>query len=353
MNSNILLRGGGAMLALLLLGACTAPPSTGAASPAAERTTLVWPKPPEHPRIRYAGTIRGHADTGATNDFATSLFNLVIGRREFQIEQPHGVTEDRQGRLYVVDSRLRGVHIFDLKKGTHRIFPDQPVEGFLTPLDVAVSDDGRIFVSDSEAGIVHVFSDLGKRYEGHFGTDQMERPTGLALTARSRDLIVCDTLGSRLAIYDPRTLKLKRIVGGKGDGRRGFNYPTAVTVGRGGRIYVTDSLNFRVQILSSDYRFVGRFGTAGDAPGHFARPKGIATDRDGNIYVVDALFDNVQIFDPEGRLLMAFGSPGSKAGELWLPTGIYIDPQDRIYVADSYNQRLQIFERVKTVPSAP
>ena len=124
-------------------------------------------------------------------------------------------------------------------------------------------------------------------------------------------------------------------------------FPTDIFVSQDGRIFVSDSLNFRVQIFTPDGKFLNTFGIAGTGPGFFSRPKGIAVDSEGNIYVVDALFDNVQIFDERGNLLMDFGSIGENYGEFWLPSGIFIDDNDMIYVSDTYNKRVQIFRYLK------
>ncbi len=111
-----------------------------------------------------------------------------------------------------------------------------------------------------------------------------------------------------------------------------------------GKLYVVDSMNFRVQILDPEGKVIKTFGNVGDGLGQFARPKGIAVDSDGNIYVIDAAFNNFQIFDSEGRLLLFVGSIGKEPGQFWLPAGAYIDGQDRIYVADQYNFRVQVFQ---------
>jgi len=103
-------------------------------------------------------------------------------------------------------------------------------------------------------------------------------------------------------------------------------------------------MNYRIQILDEEGRYLDSFGEAGDATGYMARPKGVATDSRGHIYVADALFHVVQIFDRQGRYLDSFGSQGQGAGEFWMPSGLYIDDRDRIYVADSYNARIQIFK---------
>jgi len=53
-----------------------------------------------------------------------------------------------------------------------------------------------------------------------------------------------------------------------------FNFPTNVSVDKEGRLYVTDTLNFRIQSFDSDGRPLHAFGTLGDTPGSLNRPKG-------------------------------------------------------------------------------
>jgi hypothetical protein len=132
------------------------------------------------------------------------------------------------------------------------------------------------------------------------------------------------------------------VIGKRGSGPGEFNFPTAVTLSAG-RVYVVDSMNFRIQAFSPDGKFINTFGQLGNQSGTLNRPKGIAADTDGNLYIVDALFETVQIFDPAGRLLYYFGSTGTSPGQFRLPSGISIDERNRIYVADSQNRRVQVF----------
>jgi len=327
---------GGVLLAGLLAGCATSPPVT-APTPAVER---VWPKPPEAPRIRLLQIITAPEDAGMGPGTFQRFLGLLKGEAPTRVMRPQGIKVDAAGRLYVIDTHYRFVHVFDGAGARYYNFPAQPIDGFDQPIDLALGAGGRVYVSDSAAGRVHVFAEHGEKYLTSFGGPPLKRPTGLAYRAAANELLVVDTLASQLLVYDADNLTLKR-------------YPTDIALARDGTVYVTDALNFRIQVLSADLRFLRTFGAAGDNPGHFSRPKGVAVDSDGHVYVVDALFDNVQIFDRDGRLLLAFGSPGATAGELWLPSAIFIDALDRIYVSDTYNQRIQVFQYLRAAGGRP
>ena len=337
----------GMMLAamVLLLTGCAQQPAV--VRPVQDTSALVWPGPPETPRIQYLYSITEPRDIEISKGWFQKVLEFIKGAQRKQIGSPYGIEVDTEGRLYVVDTFYKAVHVFDTQNAKHYLFPDEPIEGFLNPVDIALGSNGRIYVSDSGSNRVHVFTEHGRHYQQDIGQGQFERPTGLAVNNATDELLVLDTPASRLVVFDEQDLDIKRIVGREGKESEGFHYPTNITVARDGRVYITDSLNYRIQVLDPGLAFSKRFGAAGDGPGYFSRPKGIATDSEGHVYVVDALFDNVQIFDSEGRLLLAFGSPGSGRGEFWLPNHVFIDDQDRIYVSDSHNKRVQVFQYLK------
>ena len=311
---------------------------------------LVWPPAPETPRIRFLYELSEPDDVNIRSGWLRRLVGAIRGRQETRVSKPYGLTSDAEGRLYVVDNSYQAVHVFDSQNNNYHRFPEKRPEDFINPVCVALGDAGRIFVSDSVAGKVHVFAGLGRQYLGSIGAGLLQRPTGLAINRQTDDLLVLDTVASTLVVYDEGNLNLKRVVGNPGDlpgDELLFHAPTNIAVAADGQVYVSDSLNFRVQILNSELELIGGFGAAGDGPGSFSRPKGLATDSDGHVYVIDALFDNVQIFDEWGSLLLVFGGPGNTPGKFWLPNAIHIDSNDRIYVSDAYNKRVQVFQYLK------
>lgn len=304
---------------------------------------LVWPKPPEVPRIRFVREIRTQEDMKISTGFIDRLFGFDNAGVQKHMLRPYGITSDADGRLYIIDTYYKVVRVFDEKRRTYHTFPKRGSTELTRPIDIVAGTLGRLYVSDSEAGVIHVYTDAGKQYVKSIGKGILRRPTGLAFQSAAGELIVADTISSTLVVFNEKTLEVKKTIGKEATGADGFHYPTNIAVSSD-HIYVTDSLNFRIQVLNPDYEFIASFGAAGDIPGNFSRPKGIAVDRAGHVYIVDALFGNVQIFDSEGKLLLAFGSPGSNKGEFWLPNAIHIDDQNRIYISDSYNDRVQVFQ---------
>jgi DNA-binding beta-propeller fold protein YncE len=308
---------------------------------------IVWPGPPERPRIRFVGAVSKPEDFQIKPGLFGRFLGYLVGRDERSMVAPYGVETDSSGRLYVVDTFLRTVHVFDPRGNAYYLFPADKAE-FVSPIDIAIDEArGKIYVSDSKQGVVKIFEKAGKKFVGEMGKGLLQRPTGISVNEKTAELLVVDTLSAHIFRYDLNGPHLKGQFGGSGAGEGKLNYPTNIWVADGGIILVGDSLNFRIQSFSPEGSFQGMFGSLGDGPGYFSRPRGVAADSDGNIYVVDGLFDNVQIFDKEFRLLMAFGGPGHGYGEFWLPTGIYIDKHDMIYVSDSHNKRVQMFQYLK------
>jgi DNA-binding beta-propeller fold protein YncE len=329
-------------MASLILVACASNISGDNGLP--DGTAPQWPPPPQATRISFLYSITTPADAKIGRGWLGRAWQFIKGAQPEMISRPQGIHVDPAGRLYVVDTQQARVHVFDTDSSRYFSFPDEPIAEFEGPVGVTADGHGRVYVSDSSTNLIHVFDSFGKKYLRSIGKGQVLRPTGIALRPQSDELLVVDTLASSIIVFDSKDFSVKTRTGRDGTGWDALHYPTSIALAAGGDAYVTDSLNFRVQILNSDLGFLDHFGEAGDGPGFFSRPKGIAIDSDENIHVVDAMFDNVQIFNRTGDLLLAFGTSGQAAGEFWLPHDIFIDNKDRIYVSDSYNSRVQVFQ---------
>jgi DNA-binding beta-propeller fold protein YncE len=338
----------GAVVGLIV--SATSPPADAQSSRTAAPRTLVWPLPPEAPRIRYLSAYYG------STDFTTKkpglwkralLGNAVDLTPADMFVKPYAVAVAPDGRIYASDTAARRVFVIDPDRRTFGAIGDNGSASLSKPVGVAVDSAGLVLVSDATLRRVLAFDPAGAFVRAIGVEGDLDSPSGLAIDRARRLLYVVDSGRHHVVAYSLADGSRVRTIGGRGGDDGQFNYPTNVCVDRAGRLYVADTLNFRVQIFDANGAFVRQFGTLGDAPGTFNRPKGIAVDSEGHIYVADSAFANVQIFDANGQLLLFVGHGGAEDGEFSLPAGLYIDARDRLLVADQGNSRLQVFQYVR------
>ena len=335
--------------AILVLGTVLLPvvhATAAAGSSAADGSaSWVWPLPPDPPRIRFLQSFATPQDLGVSKGFFAKLWEFIAGSDTVdRIVAPHGVVSDGEGHVYVADWGGGLVHAFNFARKKYDQFSRTKKGDLVSPIGAALDGDGLLYISDSALRRVFVFD--GDKNKRVIGSDDLLRPTGLAIDKKRKILYVVDTTAHRVDVF---TLAgdLLRTIGKRGDGDGDFNYPTHIALDANGQVYVMDTLNFRVQIFDADGKFVTAFGRNGSSIGDFVKPKGIAVDSEGHIWVSDSLRDCIQVFDRSGKLLLIFGRKGSGVGEFNIPAGLFIDSKDRLFVADSYNGRIQMFQYLK------
>jgi DNA-binding beta-propeller fold protein YncE len=308
--------------------------------------SIVWPSAPEKPRIRFIQSISNSDDIGVKKSWLRKTLDSLLGREDSEdtMLRPYGVSASST-KIYVADPGLSLIHIFDLDKKKYSQITVAGKKELVSPQCIAVDSNGEIYVTDSVLKRVFIFNESGILLR-EMGNDELFiRPTGIAVDVNR--VYVVDTLKHEVLVFSIKDGTFLFQIGKNGTKNGDFNYPTHIFMSRDKRIHVTDSLNFRIQIFDIDGKFFSSFGRLGDALGDFSKPKGIAVDSEDHIYVADSQFDNVQIFDKKGQLLLVVGGTGRSHGKMSLPSGLFIDNQDRIYVADSYNKRIQIFQYLK------
>ncbi len=303
---------------------------------------LVWPAPPEEPRLSHVQSISEPGDLGLKTSGFGRFANWLLGtgKGHNKLVKPFGIALDEADNLCITDTGANVVCFFDAAKKKWMQWERVGKIRFASPVAVAKRGD-TLFVADSVLASVIVFNTSGKLlFEIKKG---IERPVGLTISREK--LFVVDSQASRIVVFDLRGNQLSQF--GKRGGEEGeFNFPTHIAADSRGGVLVTDSLNGRIQLFDAEGRYQGRIGSTGDSPGHFGRAKGVAEDSLQHVYVLDAMFDNVQIFDRQGRILLSVGEAGSARGEFWLPNGIAISRDNRIFITDSYNRRIQVLKYV-------
>jgi len=327
--------------------------ATSAPAPAPAPAELIWPMPPDPPRIRwvteYADMAKVKKPGVKKQSWVEKLSGTKTPDERMELLKPYGITTDRKGRIYTADTELKTVFIIDPAAKSVETRHGNSRAPFAMPVGVAVDNDGRLFVSDAQLHSLICFSPSGEVI-ANFGAGDLGRPGGIAIDRARNRLYVTDAKESRIAVFDTKTLKLVGFFGAPsklGQKENGtFFGPTNVAVDRKGLIYIADTLNCRVQILDADGKFVRAFGTQGDRPGEFIRPKGIAVDSEGHVYVADSEFNNFQILSAEGQPLLAVGSLGTASGQFALVAGLYIDSENQIFTTEMFHGRIQVFQYI-------
>jgi DNA-binding beta-propeller fold protein YncE len=330
---------------------------------------IVWPNPPAITRVRYLQQF-----TGEKIDFNTVVkgkqkvkqgwMDRLAGTKPqadqnlklpFQLIRTTGLAFDSKGRVFAADQGVGAIFIFDAeKKGEVELIKNGEDAHFGLINGLAIDDNDRIFVSDDKMHRISIITPAKQgpakwQEEPAFGADLLARPGGLAIDTENRFLYVVDTQNDVVDVFDADTYKLLRKIGVAGKKHTltdpgTFSLPTNVAVDKDGNVYVTDTLNNRVQIFDADGKFISMFGKNGDGPGYLARPKGIAIDGDGHIWVVDAVQQRVQVFNNEGQLLIYFGEAGNWPGQFSAPYDIAIDTKfNRVVTSEQFPGRVQMF----------
>jgi DNA-binding beta-propeller fold protein YncE len=166
---------------------------------------------------------------------------------------------------------------------------------------------------------------------------KLQQPRGVTVM-RNDDILVADFGHDRIQEFAPN-LRVVRALGSAGELAGEFKQPADVAEGPGGEIYVADTWNHRVQVLSRDGAFL-REVKAG-----FYGPRGIAVDPHGVLFVADTGNNRIVRFSATGQKEAEWGSKGSGRGEFIEPVDVALDASGQVYVSDNGNGRLQVFTR--------
>ena len=122
---------------------------------------------------------------------------------------------------------------------------------------------------------------------------------------------------------------------GAGDGQ--LSDPGGIAVDSAGHIWVADRGNTRVQEFDSDGNYVSKFSVAGGLDE-------LAVDSTGKVYVTVPSTNQVKVFDNTGAPLLTFGGTGMTDTTFQRPEGIDIDSAGNIYVADTIRDIVRKFD---------
>lgn len=226
---------------------------------------------------------KGVINTYAGNNCCYGYFADGVPATSTSINQPVGLAVDSAGNLYIADSqdnRVRTVSpagIINSAAGGYSGWSDNGGDGgpavpsdLNVPLGVAVDGLGNLYIADSEdnrvrkvtpAGIITTVAGTG--VAGSYGDGgpayvaQLNRPWAVAADAVG-DIYIADYNNSRIRMVNTAGI-ITTIAGGAGPGYTGdggpatlamLNFPTGLALDTNGNLYVADSSNNVIRLLT-------------------------------------------------------------------------------------------------------
>ena len=271
-------------------------------------------------------TVAGNGTSGFSGDNgpATSA----------QLYLPFGVAVDAAGNLYIADSadnRIRkvsnGIITTVAGNGTFGFSGDNgaaTAAQLSNPVGVAVDSAGNLYIADTANNRIRKVSNgvittvAGNGFAGFSGdngnatTAQLNLPSGLAVDA-----------AGNLYIGDRANQRVRKVSNGvittvAGNGIQGFSgdnglaisaqfaSPAGVAVDSSGNLYIADTSNNRIRVVSAGVITTvagnGTQGFSGDslpaASAQLNRPNGVAVDSAGNVYIADTGNQRIRVLTP-------------------------------------------------------
>src|SRR5208283_6044730 len=232
-------------------------------------TKLAWPSPPNIARVHwldyFAGEKIDYTPPATAKPKSTWMDRLAGAQSQgekfnpktfpFQLIGPYGIAFDSKGLVYVADQKVGAVFIFNTETRDATLIKNGVDAHFGLINGVAIDDSDRLFVSDGKMHRVLVFNPK-HQVEGQIAEGLVD-PVGLAVDNENRFLYVVDEQQDLVLVYDADSLKLLRHIGTPGKKHtlttpRDFGGASNVALDQDENVYVTDTMNNRVEIFDAD-----------------------------------------------------------------------------------------------------
>jgi len=227
------------------------------------------------------------------------------------------------------------------------------------PRGLDIAPDGSIFVADSLNHRIQQFSPSGEiinTWGSYANVSEGDAPGGTFHepwdVAVSQDgfVYVADTFNHRIQKFTKNGRFLKSWgVFAQGNEPDSFWGPRGIAISPDGNIFITDTGNKRVVVFDSDLNYITQFGGAGYEAGQFDEPVGITIGPSGKVYIADAWNRRVQIFEESVDEAAPFAQIGEFDVDGWYGQSIdnkpyiSIHPSGSIFISDPEAGRILEF----------
>ena len=226
---------------------------------------------------------------------------------------PREITVGLDKNLYVMDYTGERVVVLSPSGQQIREIPEVPAPapngGFNQPEGLAIDQtSGQVYVTDTFNHRIQRFSSTGAYqakwgYRGRGTGDAMDYPRGIAVDRQDRTLWLNNTRSAQIKHYSPAGGFLGQF-GTQGANPDQFYYSRGIHAGTDGRLYVPDSGNRRLQVLTKSGALVWSAPCGTPAlTGNYVLFGCTSVDRDsaGNVYAAAPTEDVIYKFSSTGH----------------------------------------------------
>lgn len=267
----------------------------------------------------------------------------------------NGAAFDRYGFAYAInakDGKVMELSETGEKVGTFGTRGKGKSE-FRNLCDIAIDKNGTLYLCDSDNRKV-VLIKVETAYKGPRLKEAaiLDRFTAKGPSAKfphEADVFTA-VPGGKVIAWMPKARELdlfdgetKKTLVREGKLQGQLRSPRGIFVGKGGKIYVADTGNDRVQIFNADGTYDNMFGDSGSGEGEFRSPSSIAVNSLGNIYVADTKNKMIKAFSGDGMFMFA---KGPQLGNVALesPVSVVCDENKNLYVLDSKLKKVIVLD---------
>ncbi len=298
---------------------------------------------------------------------------------------PCGVAVDSSGNVYVADTSNNTIRMITSGGTSSTMAGFAGFTGsndnttgtsarFKAPFGLAVDHNGTVYVADTGNHTIRKITSAGAvtTLAGQAGFTGSTDNTGPAARFSSPSAVAVDSNGNvYVADTGNHTIRMITSAGvvstlagfagqtGSSDNTGSlarFSSPSGVAVDSSGNVYVADTGNHTIRMVTSGGVASTVAGTAGlsgslDGTGSGARfksPDGVTVDSSGTLYVADTVNETIRKIATGGVVTTIGGTAGSSgsaaglgtAARFFLPTAVAVDGSGNLFIADSSNQRI-------------
>ncbi len=334
-------------------------------------------------------TVRTYAGSGVSNFADGSALTA-------QFNRPSGIARAADGRLFIADTDNHRIRVISADGATVSTYAGSgsgfangsatTTARFDTPRGIALAADGRLFVADELNHRIRVISADGATVSTYAGdgfaafadgsttTARFDSPTDLVVASDGR-LFVADSFNNRIRVISADGATVSTYAGSGFGFANGstttarFDTPQGVALAADGRVFVTDQFNHRIRVISADGATVSTY--AGDGVQNFAdgststarfrSPRGVALAADGRLFVTDTDNHRIRVISADGASVSTYAGSGATAQanepqalqaaldiDLRSPRRMTLAPDGRLFFTDSNNHRIRVIEVVSS-----